>query len=74
MAEGKVEIVRRVGSRIRELRLERGWSLTYLAEHTGMSKTYLSNVETGQKEPCLVTLEVLAQGFGMWLAEFFGPV
>ena len=74
MAEPKLNVQKRVGSRIRELRTERGWSQTYLSVHTGMSKTYISNVETGQKEPCLVTLEVFAQGFEMSLGEFFKPI
>jgi transcriptional regulator with XRE-family HTH domain len=74
MAKSKVAVLKRVGNRVRELRTERGWSQTYLSVHTGMSKTYISNVETGQKEPCLLTLEVFAQSFGMSLGEFFKPI
>lgn len=63
-----------MGDRIRELRTERGWSQTYLSVHSGMSKTYISNIECGLKEPCLVALEVFASSFEMTLGEFFRPV
>lgn len=74
MANGKADILQRVGNRIRKLRLERGWSQTYLSVHTGMSKTFISNVECGQKEPCLMSLEIFARSFDMSLGEFFKPV
>ena len=59
------------GNRVRELRRERGWSQVYLAEHTGLSKTFICNLETGQKEPCLGTIQVLADGFGISLGDLF---
>jgi transcriptional regulator with XRE-family HTH domain len=71
MASAKKDVRKRVGDRIRQLRLERGWSQTYLSVHTGMSKTYISNLECGQKEPCLFTLEMFAQSFEISLGEFF---
>ncbi len=75
MATDKEEDVRkRVGNRIRHLRRERGWTQTYFSVHTGMSKTFISNVECGLKEPCLFTLEVFAKSFDMSLGEFFRPI
>jgi len=61
----------KVGKRIRELRRERGWSQVYLGVHSGVSKTFICNVERGDKEPCLKTLEILAQSFGITLGDFF---
>ena len=43
----------------------------YLAVHIGMSRTFVSDVKTGKKEPCLRTLETLADGFGITRAELF---
>lgn len=65
------DVCARVGNRIRQLRREREWSQVYLAVHTGMSKTFICNLENGQKEPCLRTIEILADGFGLSLGEFF---
>jgi len=65
------DICVRVGNRIRYLRRERGWSQVYLAEHTGLSKTFICNLENGQKEPCLRTVEILADGFGLNMGQFF---
>lgn len=61
----------RVGKRIRKLRQERGWTQTYLSVHTGLGRAFISNVETGKKEPCLRSLETLAGGFQISLAQLF---
>jgi transcriptional regulator with XRE-family HTH domain len=61
----------RIGNRIRQLRTARGWSQVYLAELSGLSKTFLCNLETGQKEACLGTLEILADSFEISLSDLF---
>jgi len=66
---GRVEEI--FGDRIRRLRRDKGWSQVYLAEVTGLSKTFISNVENGQKEPCLGTIKILADGFEISLGELF---
>jgi len=65
------DICQRLGDRIRQLRTERKWTQTYLAVHTGLSRTFVSDVENGLKEPCLRSLETLADGFGITLSELF---
>jgi DNA-binding XRE family transcriptional regulator len=64
------DICVRVGRRIRKLRKERGWTQDYLAIHTGLGRTFISNIERGKKEPCLRSLEILALGFEMSLSQF----
>lgn len=59
----------RFGKRIRKLRLDRGWTQTDLAVHTGIGRPFLSNVENGKKEPCLRLVEVLALSFDMSIAQ-----
>ena len=61
----------RLGRRIRKLRQQRGWTQTYLAVHTGLGRPFISNIETGKKEPCLRSLEILADGFEISLAQLF---
>lgn len=54
---------------MRTLRRARGWTQVYLAVHTGFNKSYISELENGRKEPCLRTLETLAQGFDIELSD-----
>jgi transcriptional regulator with XRE-family HTH domain len=63
------DICVRLGLKIRELRKKRKWSQIYLAVHTGLSRTFISDIELGRKEPCLRSLEILALGFEVKLSD-----
>jgi transcriptional regulator with XRE-family HTH domain len=54
---------------VRKLRRDRGWTQTYLAVHTGLGRPFISNLETGKKEPCLRSLEILALAFDLSLSR-----
>jgi transcriptional regulator with XRE-family HTH domain len=49
-----------MGLRIRELRMEKGWSQQELAYRVGMEKSNLSVIETGKSNPQLLTLAKIA--------------
>lgn len=51
--------------RIKELRQSRGWSQEHLAELAGTSKGYISQLESGKREPSAETLRSLAAAFGV---------
>lgn len=59
----------RFGKKIRKLRIERGWTQTDLAVHTGIGRPFLSNLENGRREPCLRLVEVLAMSFEMSMSQ-----
>ena len=59
----------RFGSRLRELRKQRGWTQVRAAEELGIDRSYISDMERGKKNVCLPTMEVLAQGFEISLAQ-----
>ena len=59
----------RFGQRVRKLREARGWSLTYFSVHSGLAKTFLHDIETSKKEPCLRTIEVIAKSFDLTVAQ-----
>ncbi|WP_309103333.1 XRE family transcriptional regulator [Microbacterium sp.] len=61
-----------VGPRLKWLRQQRGLTLTALAEATGISKSTLSRLETGQREPSLKLLFPLAQAHRVPLDELVG--
>lgn len=53
-------LVAQVGARVRELRRERGLSLSALAAAAGIGKGSLSELENGVRNPTLATLYALA--------------
>jgi transcriptional regulator with XRE-family HTH domain len=55
------DICVRLGRRIRELRKARGWRQIDLAEHAGIGKNHVSELERGQREIGLRTLAAVAQ-------------
>jgi transcriptional regulator with XRE-family HTH domain len=55
--------------RLRQLRKNRGWTQVRMAEEFGIDRSYISDMERGKKNVCLPTMEVLAQGFGVSLAQ-----
>ncbi|MET4097309.1 XRE family transcriptional regulator [Arthrobacter sp. UYCu712] len=61
-----------VGVRLKRLRLQRSITLTSLAAATGISKSTLSRLETGQRRPSLELLLPLAQAYRVPLDELVG--
>ena len=59
----------RFGARLRRLRKAHGWTQVRAAEEFGIDRSYISDMERGKKNVCLPTMEVLAQGFGISLAQ-----
>lgn len=60
-----------VGPRLRQLRKARGVTLEQLAERTGLTKGYLSKIETGKKLPPIATLSRISGALGSDIAYFF---
>ena len=58
------DICVRFGKRIRTLRKQQGWTQVYMAEHVGMDRSFISDLENGRKEICIRNLELLATAFG----------
>lgn len=55
-----------IGKRVKQLRLERGMSLTELAEKAGVAKSYLSSIERDiQSNPSIHFLEKICAVLGV---------
>ena len=54
-----------VGRRIAELRAAEGWRLADLAEATGYTTSYLSQIERGVSIPSLTALATVASALGV---------
>lgn len=63
----------KLGTHLRSLRNQRGWTLGDLAQRTGVSEAYLSRLEGGERQPSLAVLFNLAQAFGTTLPALFEP-
>ncbi|MEU9196199.1 helix-turn-helix domain-containing protein [Streptomyces hundungensis] len=61
-----------VGPRLKRLRARRGLTLAALAETTGISKSTLSRLESGQRRPSLELLLPLAHAYGVPLDDLVG--
>jgi transcriptional regulator with XRE-family HTH domain len=66
------DVLAEVGPRLRRLRLQRDVTLTALAAQTGISKSTLSRLESGQRKPSLELLLPLAQAHHLPLDELVG--
>lgn len=60
------------GNRIKELRTERALSQERLALNAGITPVYLGQVERGQKNATVNTIEQICKAMNISLAEFFG--
>ena len=60
-----------VGQRIKELRERAGFTQNKLAEWAGVSQTHLRRVELGQQDITIGQLQLVCDGLGVTLAEFF---
>jgi transcriptional regulator with XRE-family HTH domain len=63
MAED-ADIDRLVAGRLRQVRLDRGLTLTQLAQVTGISIAHLSRIEKGERQPSIGSLLQLARAYG----------
>src|ERR687884_284310 len=72
MADAIPDVLAELGPRLRRLRERRGLTLTALAEKTGISKSTLSRLESGQRRPSLELLLPLAEAYHLPLDELVG--
>ena len=63
------DICVRFGKRLRRLRKQREWTQVYMAEHVGMDRSFISDLENGKKEICIRNLELLATTFDTTIAK-----
>jgi len=66
------DVLAEVGPRLKRLRTRRSLTLTGVAAQTGISKSTLSRLESGQRKPSLELLLPLAQAYQVPLDELVG--
>ena len=60
-----------VGTRLREVRMGRGYSIRALAEQSNLNVNTLSLIENGHTSPSVSTLQVIAQTLQVPISTFF---
>jgi transcriptional regulator with XRE-family HTH domain len=66
------EILQRLGRRIREIRIERGFkSQEEFADYCKLHRTFVGHLETGRKDFRLTTVIRVAEALGVTLEELF---
>lgn len=63
-----------LGLEIQRRRKEKGWSQEYLAEVTGLHRTYISQLERGLKSPSIRVLSHITGALGITMSEFLEVV
>jgi DNA-binding XRE family transcriptional regulator len=61
-----------IGSRIRALRRTQGISQSELAASSYVSRSYIGDIETGRKNPCIDTLALLAEALDVEVSTLLG--
>jgi transcriptional regulator with XRE-family HTH domain len=63
-----------LGLEIQHRRTEKCWSQEYLAEMTGLHRTYISQLERGLKSPSVRVLSHITNALGVTMSEFIRVV
>ncbi len=63
-------LLRKFAKRIKELRIEKGFTQDDLSFKTGIARSTLGNIETAKNDVVFSKVKKLADAFDMTLAEF----
>lgn len=61
-------LLRAFGTAVRRLRTQRGWSQEEFADRVGLHRTYMGDVERGERNLGLVNVRRIADALGMPLS------
>ncbi len=63
------DIQKKVGTRVRELRKQKGWSQDVFADKTGLHRAHIGEIERGESNVTLQTLKILADALGVRIGD-----
>ena len=64
-----MDVQRRLGLRVQQLRTAKGWSQEELAYRADLHRTYVSGVERGVRNPTITVVEKLTKALGCTYAD-----
>ena len=68
-----MNIAQHLATTLKSLRQQRGWSLSRLAEETGVSKAMLGQIERNESSPTVATLWKIATGLNVAFSITLAP-
>jgi transcriptional regulator with XRE-family HTH domain len=69
MSSGNHPLLVKLRKRIEALRKKKGWTQTDMAVYLDMNRGHISDIERGKREAGIITLQVIARGFGTTMAS-----
>lgn len=70
----RMDMRKLVGDNTARIRKQRGWTQEYLAERSGLTQQYISDLERGKRNPTIVTVHELAQALEVGHLELLTPL
>ncbi len=64
-----MDIRKRLGSNVKRLRLEKGWSQEDFADRADIHRTYVSDIERAARNPTITIVEKLAKALKVKASE-----
>lgn len=64
-----MEICKRFGSKVRDLRIAQGMSQETLAQKSGLHRTYIGGIERGERNISLINIEKIAKALELSLVD-----
>lgn len=64
-----MDICKKFGTRVRELRIAQGLSQEVLAQKAGLHRTYIGGIERGERNVSLINIEKIANVFDISMAS-----
>ena len=71
MSNAEISIQKQFGKRVRDLRLERGYSQEAFAFECGLHRTYIGCIERGEKNVTIVNIEKIAKALKVEIIDLF---
>ena len=69
-----MDIQKRFGQRLKEIRLQKGLSQEKLAELSNLHRTYISSIELGHRNVSLKNIEALAKALEVPIEKLFSHI
>ena len=66
-----MEIKKKFGERVKNLRLEKGWSQEKLALTADLDRTYLPGIEKGDRNVSITVIQKIAIALNVEITELF---
>ena len=66
-----MDICKKFGARVRDLRMEQGLSQEVLAQKSGLHRTYVGGIERGERNVGLQNIQKIAQALDKTIAQLF---